>query len=289
MLPYEKPTVAADGSTTIEIYYDRYYYLMSFDLGGGYGTEPVYARYEASISVDAPLKSGYTFDGWEYNGHDADIPATMPAENQEYTALWAPQVGESSFTVVYWLQNPDPDKDADGNVIKDSNDMPVYGYSYWASYIEENYTAGQKVNGENYKTIPLEQANQLDPYEKQYSFYSYADGETTVSGDNSTVVNVYYNRNTYTLKFYYAFSSNSGTSEKYYVVGGSSNYFGTLATQSARNDEIKLLDQYNGDSSVATTQRGNVDELPTLNSVGLQRSYTLAADASLVNNTNVKN
>ena len=48
-LLYEKPAIAADGSTVVEIYYDRYYYLMNFDLDGGYGVEPIYARYGTPI------------------------------------------------------------------------------------------------------------------------------------------------------------------------------------------------------------------------------------------------
>ena len=47
-LLYERPEIAADGSTVVEIYYDRNYYLMIFNLGeGGYGVEPIYARYGA--------------------------------------------------------------------------------------------------------------------------------------------------------------------------------------------------------------------------------------------------
>ena len=37
-LLYDTTTkIAADGSTVVEIYYDRYYYLMNFNLDGGYG------------------------------------------------------------------------------------------------------------------------------------------------------------------------------------------------------------------------------------------------------------
>ena len=88
-------TIAADGSTVVEVYYDRYYYLMNFNLDGGYGVEPIYARFGAPISVDTPTKPGYTFDGW-----DKTIPATMPAQNTSYTASW--KIGESGFTVVFW-------------------------------------------------------------------------------------------------------------------------------------------------------------------------------------------
>ena len=65
-LLYDTTTeIAADGSTVVEIYYDRYYYLMKFDLDGGYGVEPIYARFGAAINVVDPTKPGYTFTGWD--------------------------------------------------------------------------------------------------------------------------------------------------------------------------------------------------------------------------------
>ena len=97
--------IAADSSTTIDIYYDRNYYLMSFDLDGGYGVNPIYARYEAPISVGTPLKSGYVFAGWE----NATIPKKMPSENRSYKALWTPQEG-IGYRVTYWILNEDNSK-----------------------------------------------------------------------------------------------------------------------------------------------------------------------------------
>lgn len=97
------PTIAADSSTVVEIYYDRYYYLMNFDLDGGYGVEPIYARYGAPIIVDvtALKKPGYTFEEW-----DKEIPATMPANNTSYKAKWI--VGEKAkVAVVVWGENAD--------------------------------------------------------------------------------------------------------------------------------------------------------------------------------------
>ena len=103
-LLYDTTTeIAADGSTVVEVYYDRYYYLMNFDLDGGYGVEPIYARFGAPIIVDetALKKPGYTFEKW-----DKEIPATMPAENTSYKAKWI--VGEKAkVTVVVWGENPD--------------------------------------------------------------------------------------------------------------------------------------------------------------------------------------
>lgn len=94
-------TIAADGSTVVEIYYDRNYYLMNFNLDGGYGVEPIYARFGAPISVDTPTKPGYTFDGW-----DKTIPATMPAQNTSYKASWTVD-GQAKVTVVVWGENAD--------------------------------------------------------------------------------------------------------------------------------------------------------------------------------------
>lgn len=106
-LLYDTTTpIAADGSTVVEIYYDRYYYLMTFDLGGGYGVEPIYARYGAPIEVGTPTRPGYTFQGWQLNNEDAQVPPTMPAENQNYVAEWQ-AVDKANVTLVFWGENAD--------------------------------------------------------------------------------------------------------------------------------------------------------------------------------------
>lgn len=96
--------IAADGSTVIDIKYDRYYYLLNFNLDGGYGVEPIYARYGAPISVGTPTKAGYTFAGW-----DQELPKTVPAKNVTYKALWT--IGDQAkVTVVIWGENADDEK-----------------------------------------------------------------------------------------------------------------------------------------------------------------------------------
>lgn len=96
--------IAADGSTVIDIKYDRRYYLLNFNLDGGYGVEPIYARYGAPVSVGTPAKAGYTFAGW-----DKELPETVPAENVTYKALWT--IGDQAkVTVVIWGENADDEK-----------------------------------------------------------------------------------------------------------------------------------------------------------------------------------
>lgn len=159
--------VAADGSTVVKIYYDREYYLLSLDLDGGYGAEPVYARYGTAVKkyVSTPKKSGYDFAGWT-----PEIPDTMPATNSTCKATWTAKDGVE-YTVQYWQEN--------------ANDT---NYSFYES-VKRTARTGSTVSGSNDKT---------------YSGFTYdhADQNVTVKGDGSSVVNVYYKRNVYTVKFY---------------------------------------------------------------------------------------
>ncbi len=97
--------VAADGSTVFQTYFDRQYYSIDFDLDGGYGVDPIYARYGANVTVGVPVRPGYTFTGWvkahTIDGYE-DIPATIPTVNLKYKAQWEKNLGSASYTVAYW-------------------------------------------------------------------------------------------------------------------------------------------------------------------------------------------
>lgn len=100
--------IAPDGSTVVDVYYDREYFLMNFDLDGGYGVEPIYARYGAAIgNIGTPEKTGYTFAGWTQDGvTTVDPEKTMPFKGTSYKAMWT--IGDSAkVTVVVWGENPD--------------------------------------------------------------------------------------------------------------------------------------------------------------------------------------
>ena len=109
---YDKDTkVAANGETVVRIRYEREYHLIKFELGeDAYGTEPIYARYGATLpAVTNPTRPGYTFEGWELNGENATLPKTMPAQDQTYTAIWIPN-DQAKVTVVFWGQNANDDE-----------------------------------------------------------------------------------------------------------------------------------------------------------------------------------
>lgn len=128
---YQPDEIAADGSTVFEVYYDRNYYLINFNLDGGFGTAPVYARYETVFTVAQPEKPGYVFQGWDLiqytdsegnkistggdtNGNGEisgdeldDLPNKIPAQNQTYKAIWGKV--DTTYTIAYWIL------DANGN------------------------------------------------------------------------------------------------------------------------------------------------------------------------------
>lgn len=169
-----KAKVAADGSTVVEIYYDRNYYMMSFNLDGGYGVEPIYARYGTPVKVENPTKPGYTFNGWE-----PTVPATVPAENTTYKAKWQAEK-TAKVTVVVWGENAD---DENYSYIKSVETTAPVGSTLTAIPSGTNLNMGTKL----WELKRVEQ--------------------TTVAADGSSVLNVYYDRKEFTLTFKYDYRS----------------------------------------------------------------------------------
>ncbi len=112
--------IAADGKTSINVFYDRSYYLVGIDDNGGYGAKPVYAKYGATVSVQDPERAGYTFNGWqpmtsdntvlEVNGKPAPLVKSLanyvvPAQDVHFKADWVADT-TATLTVVFWGENP---------------------------------------------------------------------------------------------------------------------------------------------------------------------------------------
>ena len=192
-LDYEHLVVAADGSTVIEIRYDRNYYLVDFDMSGGYGTEPVYTRYGATVGANDPIRHGYVFDGWELVSYNGQTPTNeqksqyalqsgstieVPAASLRYKARWITQ--ETTYTMVFWCENAH------------DND-----YTYWGYLDNLPAMSGSFVSGQDY----ISRVSGIDD-EQHFTFNaSKTDKNVIVEGDGSTVVNVYYTRNYYALTF----------------------------------------------------------------------------------------
>lgn len=187
-----KAKVAADGSTVVEIYYDRNYYMMSFNLDGGFGVEPIYARYGASVKVENPTKPGYTFNGWE-----PTVPTTVPAENTTYKAKWQAEK-TAKVSVVVWGENADDE-----------------GYSYIKS-VETTAPVGSTLTA-----VPS--GTNLNMETKLWELKRVE--QTTVAADGSSVLNVYYDRKEFTLTFNYDYSSG------FLGIGAGYNKTGTITAK----------------------------------------------------------
>lgn len=260
--------VAADGSTVFECYYDRNYYLIEFDLGGGYGVKPVYARYGAAFVVNEPVRHGYLFTGWKLVKVDKDedgtwddvIPEDMktemvsniPAYNCLYQAQW--ERIDTSYTVVYWLKRNDGTK----QYLDEKT-------------VSENVKSGDVVSGKNDLSENLTDEKLTD--EIWYYEYVTADSNVLVEGDGSTIVNVYYKPKRYTLRFYYAAS----TGDEIKIIGGSTYTFGHHYGENTADDATLLKNVF------AISNVGTIEALPTLNEKGKKREYihgTLESDGT---------
>ena len=136
--------------------------------------EPIYARYGAPVNVGNPQKPGYTFTGWS-----GEIPKTMPViENPlSFTANW--EKGTAGFTVVFWYEN--------------ANDV---GYSVAGTFTPADVAPGTQKSSGDYQNQSFEGRD-----DKHFTYNADKAETVTVNGDGSTVLNVYYTRNTYTLTF----------------------------------------------------------------------------------------
>ena len=244
--------VAADGSTVFQCYYDRNYYMLKFDMDGGYGTEPVYARYGTAFIVTAPTRHGYEFFGWDDvtggtgDGNPDTLPTTIPAKNRTYKALW--RTVDTTYTTVYWLQNADDNQ-----------------YSIIGS-VKGSAQSGTTVSGGDTLTAKTPLCGNSDTAHthnddccpKNFDQLVYndtmTDKEVTIKGDGSTTVNVYYDRKAYTLRFFYARKNSAG---QFQLVGGTTYPFG--------NKTHDRPDPYNVDNLLdAVTDWGNITGVPKL-------------------------
>ena len=107
-------TIAADGTTKVEIYYDREYYTVVFDVNGGInGPEPIYAKYGTTFKVSdikQPNRKGYVFEGWLDPDGNSIAEDVAIEGNVTYTAQWRPEKAQADYTIVLWGQNANDDE-----------------------------------------------------------------------------------------------------------------------------------------------------------------------------------
>lgn len=202
--------VSTNGDSVIALRYDRNVHYVYYQMNGGNVRDPVELRYgqpfPANLTAE-PTRQGYTFGSWTWLDADgaelSETPATMPDHDLTLSANW---VGANTkVTLVYWLENANDDS------------FTVAGQREIT--VPSGQTVGYQVNGGEAVDVPInpyltpEEMKQAKISDGEYFTFTWADSATqeiagqygalkTAEGDGSTVINIGYARNVYTLEFH---------------------------------------------------------------------------------------
>ena len=230
----EQKTIAEDGTTEVQIKYNRKVITLTFDTKGGSSVESIIGRYGATVvAPENPTKNGYTFTAW-----NPTLPETFPSANSEYKATWTK---EGDYTITY---NLDGGTNANENPISYNVETETItlkeptkiGYSFEGWYKGEEkitqitkgstgnitLTAVWKANTDTVYTVEHWQQNAEDDGYTLYlteekngttgtqttvtakEYEGFEEGvveQKTIAADGSTVVQIKYNRKVITLTF----------------------------------------------------------------------------------------
>ncbi len=177
---FESPT---SGSKNIFIIkFNRNDSFINFDSNGGSDVGSWEGKTDQDVKAvtkqnefPTPKKEGYTFAGW-YSDEDltqkAEFPKLFPVGTTTYYAKWEPAT-DTEYTVRHWFQNIDNDE-----------------------YAENEDLAKTQTGTTNQLTAAV--AKDVTGFTAQ------AIDQKEIAADGSTVVDVYYNRNTYDVTYAYA-------------------------------------------------------------------------------------
>ncbi|MGO5113849.1 InlB B-repeat-containing protein [Candidatus Avoscillospira sp. LCP25S3_F1] len=227
-------TVSPNGSTVIDLHYDREMYYVAYALHGGNLREPVAYRYGQTLPTGkaadnrllaTPVRAGYTFTGWTYRSSDGTelsaLPATMPAYDLVLEANWEPAA--TTVTIAYWMENAN-DKDYTPVASREINvtTESVLSYEDIATFLEPDADGMQAagISDGAYFSLVTDGDKAISP--------------VTAAGDGSTTINAYYDRKEYTLVFHigkvvgnsYQISTSGNSSSKAGPTDWTSGYSG---------------------------------------------------------------
>ncbi len=93
---YSQVNIAADGSSEVTIYYNRNSYTITWVANGETYNTSLSVKFEQPVVLPEGVptnKEGYTFNGW------SNVPVTMPAQSRSYEATWTANTYTVSFNV----------------------------------------------------------------------------------------------------------------------------------------------------------------------------------------------
>ena len=156
-------------------------YWVSFNSDGGSIVDSQFVLHGDKLVLGkdtTPTKPGYTFDGW-YNGLTKVENGATVTSPMTLTAHW--KAAQVNYTINYWQQKVTDDKNA-------TDAQKTYEY---VEAVTKKATTGTRVSATNSKT---------------YKGFKYnannSSKDVEISGDGTTIINVYYDRVLCTVNFH---------------------------------------------------------------------------------------
>ena len=199
-------------------------FWVTFNTDGGDYMAPQFRMEALNLSTVTPTRSGYTFDGW----YDAEgNMVTTVSETATVTAHWTAS-NKTEYTVIHWQENADDNE-------------------YSSKDIEKKTGATNSTTNAKAKSY--------------LGFTAQTIEQKTIAGDGSTIVNIYYKRNVYDVKFY---SYSSGWGWEY---SPSQEYTSLRITAKYGANISKKWPTYKGSNTWSTSDGGstsqvNIDTMP---------------------------
>ena len=165
---FTQATIQADGSTVVEIKYDRKTYTVSYRSEYGDAPQEKNVKYGYVLTADdLPdlTQANYSFNGWLIDGGSIEADYTVK-KDITLTALWDEII--ANYTVKHLLQNLQDD-----NYTEDSTEQKSGKSGTQTVAVAKNYEG--------------------------FTAKSFA--QKTIQVDGSTVVEIHYDRKTYTISY----------------------------------------------------------------------------------------
>ena len=216
--------INGDESTVVKLYYTRNSYALTLNknIDKGIVTGAGSFKYGGAVTITATPNQGYTFVGW-YDGKnevstEASYTFNMPGKNILYTAKFIPNT-DTKYKVEHYLQNLDDDN-----------------YPETPEYVDNKTGTTETLTNAEVKT-----------YE---GFTSPSITQENINGDESTVIKLYYTRNSYALKLSLS-DDNAGS-----VTGaGTYKYEKVVTIIATPNQGYTFVGWYDGENEISTESK----------------------------------
>lgn len=217
---------ASDGDVELYPVFKHGYWLY-FDendggTGGGASYIPPEYVFEDGVTVrpEDPKRKGYTFAGW-YKDAACTQPFTFGSGITGPTTIYAKWTeAGTTYSIIVW-------KEKASDTVGMSDDEKSYDYE---GSVVLNASTGATVSVPNnpYKGYGGQSEVRIGSNTEPSSFvgfhYDRCDPATTVAGDGSTVLNVYYDRNEISITYDYP-ADESGTMAQFYEEAENGDYY----------------------------------------------------------------